>query len=73
MGQSTAIPLAEALQLLLPRPEQTGLLRACLYSGHSVATAWESWLAAVSNAKQFLSVPVSEAAVGEAQTASLPV
>lgn len=33
--------LSHALSVILPRPEQTWLLRACLYSGESGRRAWE--------------------------------
>ena len=46
------IPLTDTLSVLLPTPNETWLLRACLHSGKSAHAAWEAWLQCVGDLVQ---------------------
>ena len=46
------IPLTDTLSVLLPTPDETCLLRACLHSGQSAHAAWEAWLNCVGDPVQ---------------------
>jgi hypothetical protein len=47
-------PLAGALSVILPTPEQTLLLRACLCSGDASRQAWRQWLERAGDPKEAL-------------------
>jgi hypothetical protein len=49
--------LTDALTIILPSPEQTWLLRACLYSGESERQAWEVYQRLVTDPKKALMNP----------------
>jgi hypothetical protein len=49
--------LTDALSIILPSPEQTWLLRACLYSGESGRQAWEVYQRLVTDPKKALKNP----------------
>jgi Uncharacterised nucleotidyltransferase len=38
-----AVPLSRILKTMLPSPEQTAMLKACLYEGEVATQAWNSW------------------------------
>lgn len=46
--------LSDTLSVILPAPEQTWLLRACLYSGELGRQAWEAWRERVGDLKATL-------------------
>ena len=56
-GSPTNSILLDALSVILPTPEQTSLLRACLYSGEPGRQAWEVYQNLVTDPKEALRNP----------------
>ena len=59
MAQTTKPALWDALSVILPTPEQTLLLRACLQSGEMARQAWEQWQAQTGGLQQYLAHEVN--------------